>query len=252
MRSPNRHWLFALLVVATAGALVLNAPGRSQHYASALVADGANFLNDGSRQNNAPTAEAATPPNNGSFGADTSADGGGRSSNSTLTYSIATRGHIDTDLAQFRQSVQKTLADPRGWSLNNQITFREVAAGGDFTIWVSESKMMSSFSMGCGAEWNCREGRNVIVNDKRWLLGSPTLDLSIDRYRSLIINHELGHWLGLQHTSCATSGGKASVMQQQSMAGGLGQCTANEWPLERERTTVARLRGVTGYSTGSP
>ena len=48
----------------------------------------------------------------------------------------------------------------------------------------------------------------------------------------MVINHEVGHWLGHGHETCATKGGPAAVMQQQSID--LEGCRFNPWPLESE------------------
>ena len=59
------------------------------------------------------------------------------------------------------------------------------------------------------------------------------LDVSLLSYRQMVINHEVGHFLGHNHiASCETDTGLAPIMLQQST--GLRGCTANSWPLPSE------------------
>ena len=81
-----------------------------------------------------------------------------------------------------------------------------------------------------GGEVNCDVGPTVVVNLKRWLLGSPEFDGPIHDYRALIINHEVGHRIGHGHQGCPGPGRPAPVMMQQIK--GLHGCTANAWPYD--------------------
>jgi hypothetical protein len=59
--------------------------------------------------------------------------------------------------------------------------------------------------------------------------------LPIDRYRTYVICHEVGHSLGLQHSKCPGPGQKGSVMQQMSKGPEhISPCIENEWPLPVE------------------
>lgn len=80
-------------------------------------------------------------------------------------------------------------------------------------------------------EYNCEIRNGVVVNLKRWVKGSPTFNGPIRDYRALIINHEMGHFLGHTHMTCAGPGQLAPVMMQQIK--GLHGCIANAWPYDR-------------------
>lgn len=73
----------------------------------------------------------------------------------------------------------------------------------------------------------------MVVNLRRWLLGSPTFDGPPADYRHLIINHEVGHEIGIQqHLGCPGAGKLAPVMMQQIK--GLDGCRANAWPYDED------------------
>ena len=152
----------------------------------------------------------------------------------TVTYSVTTRGTVTADLAEFRAQAYQTLNDGRGWARMG-VAFQEVASGGDFTLVLSEASQVPSFSPGCGAEYSCRAGRYVIINQDRWLGATPSWNSaggSLRDYRHMVVNHETGHWLGHDHLSCGGAGQAAPVMQQQSID--LQGCGFNAWPLASE------------------
>jgi hypothetical protein len=153
-----------------------------------------------------------------------------------LTYSIATRGPVRSDLATFVANAEATYADGRGWRAAG-IEFRRVASGGDFTLWLATPDEVARFSSSCSSFYSCRVGRNVIVNDDRFAGGSPFWPGSVADYRNLVVNHETGHFLGLGHAGCAGAGLPAPVMQQQSK--GLDGCTPNPWPTAGEIAAVS-------------
>ena len=151
-----------------------------------------------------------------------------------VTWSVATRGRITTSVRDFARLAQETYDDARGWRAGG-VQFRRVRRGGDFTLVLSEARLVPSFSSSCSAMWSCRVGRNVIINQDRWNHASPAWNRagrSLRDYRHLVVNHETGHWLGRGHVGCPGSG-PAPVMMQQSK--GTGACTFNPWPLPRER-----------------
>lgn len=52
----------------------------------------------------------------------------------------------------------------------------------------------------------------IYINSKNWLYGVKESGLSLDEYRTYVINHEFGHALGYHHQPCNT--GRCPVMYQ--------------------------------------
>jgi len=152
----------------------------------------------------------------------------------TVKYHVETRGKIKASLATFKAQSRQTYADPRGWR-GAGIGFKQVAKGGSFTLVLAEASWLPRFSPSCSAQWSCRVGRYVIINQTRWLHASPAwraAGRSVRDYRTMVVNHETGHWLGHGHASCPGRGKLAPVMMQQSK--GRAGCRFNPWPLPSE------------------
>ena len=156
----------------------------------------------------------------------------------TFTYSVTTRGAVTANFSEFQAQANQSLNDPRGWARMG-VSFKQVPTGGNFILVLSEANQLPSFSSGCSAEYSCRAGQYVIINQDRWLYATPSWNNgggSIRDYRHMVVNHETGHWLGHDHVSCGGAGQAAPVMQQQSID--LQGCTFNPWPLASELTTT--------------
>lgn len=171
-----------------------------------------------------------------------------------ITYRIATRGHITADLGEFSRHVASTLADTRGWSAGGAIQFRQVPGPAQFNIVLAQASTLPSFGPPCSSAWSCRAGSNVIINQDRWQGATPTWPYGLDAYRHYVVNHEVGHWMGLGHRGCG--GGfetRAPVMAQQSKGGSAkGVCRFNVWPNPDEIAAASRNRGVTPRYSGFP
>ncbi|MDR1442027.1 MAG: DUF3152 domain-containing protein [Bifidobacteriaceae bacterium] len=152
-----------------------------------------------------------------------------------VTYEVSSRGATEVPLAEFADAAQRIFDDPSGWR-SAGVGFDRVAEGADFTLWLATPEQLTGFSSDCAPEYSCRVGRDVIINQERWLRGAlpGALDgIEIGKYRTMAINHEVGHWLGHGHTACTTPGELAPLMMQQSK--GLDGCLANPYPLPEEQ-----------------
>lgn len=136
-------------------------------------------------------------------------------SGQVVSYSISTAGVTSSNLSVFSREVNQTLNDGRGWSRLG-VTFQEVQSGGSFSLVLSQAELLPTFSSGCSAEWSCRVGTSVIINDDRWSGASATWNAaggSMRDYHHMVVNHEVGHWLGHGHLNCAGPAQPAPVMQ---------------------------------------
>lgn len=152
------------------------------------------------------------------------------------TYCIAGKGNVGA-LDGFANTVYRVLNDPRGWPRAGATFVKGDGDACNFTVVLSEAKYMQTFDSGCSAEYSCRVGDNVIINLDRWNGGIGNwmeAGGNLARYRTMVINHEVGHALGHidNETTCAGAGKPAPLMQEQSMH--LDGCTVNEWPLDVE------------------
>ena len=152
----------------------------------------------------------------------------------TVSYTVSSKGTLYTNLNEFKLLANQTLNDTRGWARMN-VKFVEVASGGMFNLILSEAAQLPSFSSGCSAEYSCRVGPGIIINQDRWASATNSWNAaggSLRDYRHMVINHEVGHWLGHSHSNCSGAGQPAAVMQQQSID--LQGCSFNPWPLASE------------------
>ncbi|WP_393063665.1 DUF3152 domain-containing protein [Streptomyces sp. LN549] len=140
---------------------------------------------------------------------------------------------VDPDEAAAR--IADVLAAPRGWAHGGARSFHQVAEGpAGLVIRIATpattDRICATGDMNTHGEVNCRLAEVVMVNLKRWQSGSPEFHGPLADYRALIINHEVGHWLGHGHETCPGRGRTAPAMMQQIY--GLKGCVSNAWPYD--------------------
>jgi hypothetical protein len=178
---------------------------------------------------------------NGKF--DFAASGGERvgTAGHLVHYVVATEQGSGVDPEVFAAAVQQTLGDLRSWIAGGRFSFQRVPAGSASELTVhlatpaTTDTMCARRGVRTKGEVSCRGGRDVIINLKRWLLGVAWYP-SVAEYRNMVVNHEVGHFLGNGHAVCPRKGAPAPVMARQSF--GLEGCVANAWPYPDGRTFV--------------
>jgi hypothetical protein len=142
----------------------------------------------------------------------------------------------------FARLVDETLADPRGWAGTGGVTVQRVdasVANPSFRISLTTPGTVHRPDK-CGFairyESSCfhRADRRVMINLARWVRGAVAFGGDMGTYRQYAINHEVGHAFNNGHVGCATEGGLAPVMMQQTFG------VANN--IVAELNTAARYR----------
>ncbi|MDQ0776038.1 hypothetical protein QF026_004504 [Streptomyces aurantiacus] len=152
-----------------------------------------------------------------------------------LRYKVVVEDGLDQSAADVARQVEGVLADPRGWTADGNSGFRRVSNGpSDFVVRLATpgtvDEICGRYGLNTRGEVNCSVGQDVVVNLKRWLLATPVYADDVDAYRALIINHEVGHFLGHGHVTCPGAGKPAPAMMQQIK--GMHGCTPNVWPYD--------------------
>ncbi len=157
-------------------------------------------------------------------------------------YKVEVEDGIGVDPQTAAAQIQHILADPRSWTADGKDGFQLVSSGSyDFTVRIASpatvDRICGSAGLNTGGEVNCDVGKQVMVNLKRWQSGSPQFSGSIDDYRALIVNHEVGHRIGHGHEGCPGPGRLAPAMMQQIY--GLHGCLPNAWPYAADGSYIS-------------
>ncbi|MCU1370905.1 MAG: putative rane protein [Ilumatobacteraceae bacterium] len=155
---------------------------------------------------------------------------------------MTVESHVaDVSSADLARGVMATLEDPRGWSRAG-VRFR-LDDGAPYRIVLAEPGEVDQLCAPyiTSGRYSCQIGPVVALNADRWRQRPSHWGGSLDAYRSMLVNHEVGHLIGQHHArpTCSGPGEPAAVMAQQTKA--LGGCAPNGWPLEWEvRCAAAR------------
>jgi hypothetical protein len=143
---------------------------------------------------------------------------------------VETVTEIDAD--EVARVVDFVLGHPRGWR-NAGVSFQRVDAGDvEMVIRLATPATVDQLCapLETNGQVSCRNGIDVVLNQRRWENGVDAYAGDIESYRILLINHEVGHLLGhAEHLPCPGPGQPAPVMMPVYYTG-LQGCAPNVWP----------------------
>lgn len=144
------------------------------------------------------------------------------------------------DAPGWEAAVRATLGDPRGWT---RAGFRFVEApGAPYAIVLAEADEAQALCLPYDVyrTYSCQNGPVVVLHADRWRTATPKWTGDLPTYRQMLVNHEVGHLLGMHHppVQCPRRGRRAPLMAQQSTE--LNGCLPNPWPLDDEVAAAAR------------
>lgn len=150
-----------------------------------------------------------------------------------LRYAVRLEDGTNLDIEDISEEIRDILADARGWTGQGVASFQQVEKP-PYDMLVSlvspdtTDALCAELNAGdTRGEVNCGVAPHLVVNLKRWIELSPQYPGRTHDYRTLIINHEVGHVLGYGHRTCPGPGLPAPAMMQQFY--GLKGCTANPY-----------------------
>lgn len=154
-----------------------------------------------------------------------------------VVYAVDVRA---ADLVDAADVVVDVLDDPRGWVRAGYRFERAAAAPNRIVIAEGDEVDRLCAPYDTRGGYSCQLGRVVALNADRWRTATPEWMGDLATYRQMLVNHEVGHLLGLHHPrpQCPTAGEPAAVMAQQSTE--LGGCLPNPWPLAWEIDLLRR------------
>jgi hypothetical protein len=153
--------------------------------------------------------------------------------------------HPELTQENFSSKISSVLGDERGWKKygyefeykgripsKDKNTLHIVLVNGD------KAKKMCGSKLG-GFSCYSPDENFIYMNLTNWMGGSQS-QLPLERYRTYVINHEVGHRLGFGHPDkqktnyCSANKGKpGSVMIQMTRGPDwVAPCIENEWPLD--------------------
>jgi hypothetical protein len=156
------------------------------------------------------------------------------------TFLVEVEGGLPVNRRAFAATVQRILFDERGWTARDRLAFKRVDAGPvDVRVALVSPGTTDRLCapLETAGRYSCHQDGRAVLNYRRWQHGAAAYEQDLERYRTYLVNHEVGHALGHSwHRACPGAGARAPVMMQQTM--GVGQCRAHPWPLPEERASL--------------
>jgi hypothetical protein len=145
----------------------------------------------------------------------------------TFRYCVAAPSGAEAN--QLRAVAGSALADPAGWGLGGRVRFEQAESGCNFTFSLVDAKAMALLDQRCVKQSTCKVGNQLELNLSNWQQPPSDWKQGALAYRTELIGHEAGHWLGFDHSSCLGKSSATSVLQAPTLV--LDGCSPNWYAL---------------------
>jgi hypothetical protein len=150
-----------------------------------------------------------------------------------IRYRLLIEVGLEDLLGTWVATVGAVLDDERGWRAGGR-EFMRVDDHEHFSVVLARPDTVDRLCkpLRTGGVYSCGRNGRATLNELRWRYGTETWGDEVAGYRVYMVNHEIGHLLGMPHRDCHEQGEPAAVMVQQTMS--LDGCTTAGWPASFE------------------
>ena len=175
---------------------------------------------------------------------------GSASAKHLIRFRVYVQPGLATTAAAFRDDVRAILCHPRGWIASGVVRFA-YSPNASLLIGLrsareTERRCQRLIHSSVNYLYSCGTPKEEVINADRWFGGAPWGWAPRAGYRQMLISHETGHAMYLNHQVCERDGDLGAVMMQQSkgMTSPNGKtCRRNPYPLASELRRLARTLG---------
>jgi Protein of unknown function (DUF3152) len=157
-----------------------------------------------------------------------------------VTYRCFVHESLPVATGRFALAVDRALLHARSWIASGEVRFQRVSGqASSLGIYLAPPGVADEMCapLNTHGYLSCRQDDKVILNSDRWAQAVPHWGQALAAYRRYLVNHEVGHFLGLADRECSCHGCPSPVMAQQTKT--LGGCTETWWPLQSELEALA-------------
>ncbi|MEO1273118.1 MAG: DUF3152 domain-containing protein, partial [Myxococcota bacterium] len=158
-----------------------------------------------------------------------------------IRYRVMVEEGLEKEATELAVTVDTVLNHADGWRQAGY-TFEHVSDDEDITVLLAHPDTIDRLClpMKTGGVLSCAAKRRAHLNHWRWTDGAETWGDDVKGYRSYLINHEVGHLLGMRHMKCPKPGAPAPVMLPQTKY--LARCAPNGIPTPSEHVILKRWK----------
>jgi hypothetical protein len=148
------------------------------------------------------------------------------------SYTYCTQVGTAADGPYLTEQARQTLSSATGWSLGGALQFVRGSNNCDLVIHLVKPEAMAAINPACANQASCQAGADIAISSVAWAQPPGAWTNGLEAYRSEVINHEVGHWLGFDHASCTTKNAPAHILAQPTVT--IPGCSPNWYAVPTE------------------
>jgi hypothetical protein len=157
------------------------------------------------------------------------------------SYSYCIEASSEQEAAAVGARAEAVFGDGAGWGMGGRLSWLRVSAGCNVTVKLVKANDMSRVDENCKGQSTCQVGNTIALSVSAWGTAPATWQGGLDGYRGEMINHEIGHWLGFEHSSCKATPGTEPILQSPTVV--IGGCSPRWYALPAETQGTKVLPG---------